>query len=47
MWEMMVRAMKNRGSKIINITTQDRIYRIFCPQHIIQIHMQANSKLKL
>ena len=26
MWEMMVRAMKNRASKIINITTQDRIY---------------------
>ena len=26
LWEMMVRAMKNRASKIINITTQDRIY---------------------
>ena len=38
MWEMMVRAMKKRASKIINIATQDRIYsNIYI---ILQIHMQ-------
>ena len=40
---MMVCAMKNRASKIINITTQVKMEytAIFCPQYILQIHMQT------